>query len=216
MHHCTPAIQRAPLPFWVTRDYALTAGLQSHVTTHMSHIIYLSDNNNVKHTKTQNATGQWSVFDHNGDKQSAVLGTRYGTWWPLYGRFEVGWLQPLQLWLSAGISLVALVLVSRNRDLCHVQLHPTWFEAAAGWRSWPVVSNLHSGHPPEDLCHGQGSPSPAGQLLHFRLCHNGLVSSRNEMCAFVIQQPEGFMIWQIKGFSVSSPSIPCKQDIESE
>ena len=35
-----------------------------------------------------------------------VLGTRYGTWWPLYGRFEVGWL-PLQLWLSAGVSSVA-------------------------------------------------------------------------------------------------------------
>ena len=39
-----------------------------------------------------------------------VVGTRYGTWWPLYGRCEVGWLQPLQLWLSAGISLVAPVL----------------------------------------------------------------------------------------------------------
>ena len=129
---------------------------------------------------TPGAYGQWSMFDHNGDKQSVVLGTRYGTWWPLYGRFEVGWLQPLQLWLSAGISSVAPVLVSRNRDLCHVQLHLTWFEPAAGCRSWQVVSNLHSGHPPEDLCHGQGSPSPAGQLFHFRLCHNGLVSNRNE------------------------------------
>ena len=76
---------------------------------------------------TPGAYGQCSVFDHNGDKQSAVLGTRYGTWWPLYGRFEVGWLQPLQHRLSAGISSVAPVLVLRNRDLCHVQLHPTWF-----------------------------------------------------------------------------------------
>ena len=39
---------------------------------------------------TPGAYGQWSVFDHNGDKQSVVLGTRYGTWWPLYGRCEVG------------------------------------------------------------------------------------------------------------------------------
>ena len=23
---------------------------------------------------------QWSVFDHNGDKQSVVFGTRYGIW----------------------------------------------------------------------------------------------------------------------------------------
>ena len=98
---------------------------------------------------TPGAYGQWSVFDHNVDKQPAVLGTRYGTWRPLYGRFEVGWLQPLQLWLRAGIYFVAPVLFLRNRDLCHLQLHPTWFEPAAGCRSWPVVSNLHSGHPNE-------------------------------------------------------------------
>ena len=55
---------------------------------------------------TPGAYGQCSVFDHSGDKQSVVLGTRYGTWWPWYCQFEVGWLQPLQLWLSAGISLV--------------------------------------------------------------------------------------------------------------
>ena len=29
---------------------------------------------------------QWSVFDHNGDKQSVVLRTRYGIWWPSYGQ----------------------------------------------------------------------------------------------------------------------------------
>ena len=57
------------------------------------------------------AYGQWLAFDHNGDKPSAVRGTRHGT---LYGRFEVGWLQPLQLWLSAGISSVAPVLFSRE------------------------------------------------------------------------------------------------------
>ena len=34
---------------------------------------------------------------------------QYGTWWPWYGQFKVGWLQPLQLWLSAVISLVATV-----------------------------------------------------------------------------------------------------------
>ena len=51
-------------------------------------------------------------------------GTSYGIWWPWYGQFEVGWLQPLQLWLGAGTSSVAPVLVSQHRDLCHVQLHP--------------------------------------------------------------------------------------------
>ena len=41
---------------------------------------------------TPAAYGQWSVFDHSGGNQSAVLGTRYGIWWPWYGQFEVGWL----------------------------------------------------------------------------------------------------------------------------
>ena len=53
---------------------------------------------------TPRAYDQWSVFDHDGDKQSAVLGTRYVIWLPLYDQFEVGWSQPLQLWLGAGIS----------------------------------------------------------------------------------------------------------------
>ena len=74
---------------------------------------------------TPAAYGQWSVFDHSGGNQSAVLGTRYGIWWPWYGQFEVRWLQPLRLWLGAGTSSVAPVLVSQDRDLCHVQLHPT-------------------------------------------------------------------------------------------
>ena len=81
------------------------------------------------------AYGQCWVFDHSGDKQSVVLGTWYATWWPWYSQFEVEWLQRLQLWLNAGIPLVAPMLVSRGRDLCHVQPHPTWFEPTAECRS---------------------------------------------------------------------------------
>ena len=77
----------------------------------------------------------------------------------------------------------------RNRDLCHVQLHPTWFEPAAGCRGWHVVSNLHNGHPPEDLCHGQGSPSPAGQLISVYTIMAWYPAETN-MCALVIQQPK--------------------------
>ena len=65
------------------------------------------------------------VFYHNGEKHLKVLGTRYGTWWPWYRQLEVGWLHPLQL--CAWLSTLAPVLVSQDRDLCHVQLHPTWF-----------------------------------------------------------------------------------------
>ena len=121
---------------------------------------------------TPEINGQWSVFDHNDDKQLAVLGTRYGTWWHWYGQFEVGWVHPLQLWLSDGISSAAPVLVSRDRDQCHEQLHPTWFEPTAECRIWLVVSNLYSGHLPVGLCLGQGSLLLVGLLFNFLQCHN--------------------------------------------
>ena len=85
--------------------------------------------------RTPGIYDQCWVIEHIGDRQWVVLGTRNGTWWPWYGQFEVGWLQPLQLWVSAGISLVAPMLVSRGRDLCHVQPPPTWFEPTAECRS---------------------------------------------------------------------------------
>ena len=80
---------------------------------------------------TLGAYGQWSVSDHNDGKWSGVPWTKYATWWPWHGQFEVGWLQPLQLWLSVGISPVALVLASRDRDICHVEPHPIWSKLAA-------------------------------------------------------------------------------------
>ena len=66
------------------------------------------------------------------------------------------WLQP-QLCLGAGISSVAPVLVSRDSDLCHVQLHPTWFDSTSECRSGPMVSYLHSGHLPVGLYYGRGT-----------------------------------------------------------
>ena len=129
---------------------------------------------------TPAACGQWSVFDHNGDNQLVVLGTRCGIWWPWYGRFKVGWLQPLQLWLGAGTSSVAPVLVSRDRDLYHVQLHPTWFVPISECRSLPGASYLYSGHLPVGLYLGRGSLLLVDPLFHFRQCHSGLVPSRNQ------------------------------------
>ena len=58
---------------------------------------------------------------------------------------DVGWFKILQLLQSAVISPMALVLVSKDRDLCHEQLHPTWFEPTAECMSWLVASNLYSG-----------------------------------------------------------------------
>ena len=138
---------------------------------------------------TPAAYGQLPVFDHNGDNQLAVLGTEYGIWWPWYGQFEVGWLlQPLQLWLGAGTSSVAPVLVSQDRDLCHVQLHLTWFEPTSECRSWPMVSYLYCGHLPVGLYLCRGSLELVGPLFHFRQCHSGLVETNT--CALVTQWPE--------------------------
>ena len=125
---------------------------------------------------TPGAYGQCWVFDHNGDKQSAVLGTRYGT---LYVQFKVGWLQPLQLWLIAGISLEVPVSVSRDKDLYHVQQHPSKFEPTDECRSWPVSSNMYNGHLPMGLCLDQGSLLLVGPIFHFHQCQSGLVSSTN-------------------------------------
>ena len=145
--------------------------------------------------------------------QLAVLGTGYGIWWPWYGQFKVGWLQHLQLWLGAGTSSVALVLVSQDRDLCHVQLHPTWFEPTSECRIWPVVSYLYSGHLPVILYLGQGSLSLVGPLFHFRQCHSGLVPSRNERVPLSLNDQSRFMIWQIKGFSGLHPQLPANRTL---
>ena len=162
------------------------------------------------------AYGQLSVFNHNGDKQLAVLGTRYKTWLSWYWQFEVESLQPLQLWLSAGISSVLPVLVSRDRGLCRVQLHPTWFEPTAECRIWPVAWNLYSGPLPVGLCLGQCYLLLIDPLFHFPQCHIGLVSSRNEnLCPCHSITRAGFIKWQMKGLSVTSPSIACKPDIET-
>ena len=162
------------------------------------------------------AYDQCWVFNHSGDKQSVVLGTRYGTWWPWYGQFEVGWLQPLQLWLSAGISLVAPMLDSQGRDLCHVQPHPTWFEPTAECRSKPVASNLCSRHLPVDLSLGRGSLLLVDPLFYFPQYQWLGIQQKRTCVPLSLNNQSRFMIWQIKGFSVSSPSIAWKQDIESE
>ena len=54
----------------------------------------------------------------------------------------------------------------RDRDLCHVRLYPFWFEPIAGYRSWTVASNVHSGHLAVGLCNDQGSLLLAGPLFH--------------------------------------------------
>ena len=84
------------------------------------------------------------------------------------------------------IFLVDLIFISRDKDLCHAQTRPTWFELAAGYKSWPLALNLHSGVLSVGQHHGQGSLLPVDPLFHFLQCHNGLVSSRNgHVCLYL-------------------------------
>ena len=130
--------------------------------------------------------------------------------WPIRSR----WLQPLQLWLGAGISLVAQVLVSQDRDLCHVQLHPTWFESTSECRSWPVVSYLYSGHLLVGLYLGWGSLLLVGPLFHFHQCHSGLVPSRNEhMCPCHSVTRAGSWYGRSKGSRCLYPQLPANRTL---
>ena len=80
---------------------------------------------------------------------------------------------------------VDLALASRTRDLCHEKIYPTWFEPAAGYRSWLAASDLYSEHLPMGQCPGQGFILLAGLKVLFPQCHNGSVFTRIEhMCLY--------------------------------
>ena len=64
----------------------------------------------------------WSMvlYGYNASRKSEVLRVRYRTSSPWYSQFRVVWLQRPQIWLGTRISLVILVLVSREK-ICRVQ-----------------------------------------------------------------------------------------------
>ena len=131
------------------------------------------------------AYGQGSVSNHIGGKWSGVLWTK--SW---YGQFEVRWLQPLQLWFSVGISSVALVLVSRDRDLCHAQPHPTWSEPAAGYSvdQWFQICRVGTHQRVYAMVKGLFR-----QLVNFFISLYAAMAwypAETNMSAFVTEQPE--------------------------
>ena len=60
----------------------------------------------------------------NAGKKWAVLVIKYRSLWPWYHQFEVGLLQPPQFLSGTVISLVTLVLVSRDTNLYYEEKHP--------------------------------------------------------------------------------------------
>ena len=124
------------------------------------------------------------------------------------------WLQPRQLWLGAGISSVALMLLPRDRDLCRVKLHPTWFEPISDCRSWPVASYLYGGYLPMGLYLGGGFLLLVGLLFHFLQCHSGLVSSRNEhVCPCHSVTRTGSWYGKLKGSRCLHPQLPAHRTL---
>ena len=151
------------------------------------------------------------MFDHDVEKHLPVLWTRYRPW---YAQFEVGWLQPLQLGSSAQMFSVAPMLVSRDRDLCHIQRHPTWFESTV-WCSWPVASILYQW----TLASGSMSWPRVSYFASWPTLPLppmpqwfGIQQKRTRV-PFSLNNQSRFMIWQIKEFPVSSPSIACKKTL---
>ena len=108
---------------------------------------------------------------------------------------------------------MALLLVSRDRDLPHVQLHPTWFEPISECRSCPVASYLYSGHLPVGIYLNRGSLWLVGLLFDFLECHCGLVSSRNEhVCPFYLVTRAGSRYGK-KGFRCLHPFLPANRTL---
>ena len=86
-------------------------------------------------------------------------------------------------------------------------------EPAAGYRRWPVASNLHSGYKPVGLSHGQGC---FWELVHSVISLNATVAWRPaemNMCAFVTQNRRKIMIWQIKGSHCLHPRSPASRTL---
>ena len=114
--------------------------------------------------------------------------------------------------VGAGTSSVAPVLVSQDRDLGHLQLHPTWFEPASECRSWPVVSYLYRGHLSVGLYLGRGSLLLVGPLFHFRQYRSGFVPSINEhVCPCYSMTRAGSWYGKWKGFRCLHPQLPANR-----
>ena len=77
-----------------------------------------------------------------------------------------------------------------------------------------MASYLYSGHLPVGLYLDQGSLLLVGLVFHFLQWLS--IQQKRTCVPLSLSNQSRFMIWQIKGFSVSSPSIACKQEIESE
>ena len=102
----------------------------------------------------------------------------------------------------------APMLVSRERDLCHVRLHPTWFESTSECRSWTVASNLYNEHLP--MSWSRVSFASWSTFWFPSITQSLGIQQKRTCMSLLLNNQSRFMIWQIKGFSVPSPSISCK------
>ena len=101
--------------------------------------------------------------------------------WPIRSRMITTSSPLVRCWISS----VAPMLASRGRYLCHVQLHPTWFEPIlnVGVDQW-----LHICIVPVGLYPDGGSLLLVGLLFHSLQCHN---------CPSKLTEKSGLETWSI-------------------
>ena len=162
---------------------------------------------------TPGAYGQCSVSDHNGSKWSKVIGQDMGL-----GGLALVWTILSQA-ITTSSALVKCwdffggLSVGFKRDLYHVQPSPTWLGPAAGYRSWPVVSNLHSGHSPGVYVMVKGL---FHQLVNSFISLYATVARYPEetnTCAFVTQKPEEVHDVAKRVLKSLSPQLPASRTL---
>ena len=103
----------------------------------------------------------------------------------MYDQIEVGWLQPLQLWLNAGISLKVPVLVSRDKAIRHVQPLDLNQLMNVGVDQWLQICIMDTCQWVYVLIKGLFC-----KLVHLFISLNATVAwypAETDMCAFVTQ-----------------------------
>ena len=110
--------------------------------------------------------------------------------WDLVGlvwQFEVWWLQFFQLWLSAGISSVAPMFVPRDRDLCHIPLHPTWLEPTAECRSYCLIRKFYDNNISlsQAILRNKKAVVKIGDQSYLFCCYQAENHFEASMCRFV-------------------------------
>ena len=95
---------------------------------------------------------------------------------------------------------LVVILLSKDKDLYHVLIPPTWFQPPYGYRSLRVDSNLYIEHLSSSIYHGIEPIFLAGPLSDYRQRHNRLAPSRSGHKCLCHSMPKGglwYANWEV-------------------